>query len=157
MHSQEGYFGVCFLSCESTREINTKITLKRGHYDSLEWRHNECGGISNHQPHDCLLNCLFRQRKHQSSTSLAFVQGIHRWPVNSLHKGPVMRKMFLFNDVIMCYLSCLTFRLRICFSISCSWLMRSVSAWLCFRAMMYACWSVYCWLQDSIFFLKVKY
>ena len=26
------------------------------------------------------------QRKHQSSASLAFVLGIHRWPVNSLHK-----------------------------------------------------------------------
>ena len=34
------------------------------------------------------------QRKHQSSTSLAFVRGIHRWPVNSPHKGPVTRKMF---------------------------------------------------------------
>ena len=40
-------------------------------------------------------------RKHQSSASLAFVQGIHRWPVNSLHKGPVMRKMFPFDDIIM--------------------------------------------------------
>ena len=40
-------------------------------------------------------------RKHQSSASLAFVQGIHRWPVNSLHKGPVTRKMFPFDDVIM--------------------------------------------------------
>ena len=27
------------------------------------------------------------QRKHQSSASLAFVRGIHRWPVNSTHKG----------------------------------------------------------------------
>ena len=42
------------------------------------------------------------QRKHQSSTSLAFVQGIHWWQVNSLHKGPVTRKMFPFDDVIMC-------------------------------------------------------
>ena len=41
------------------------------------------------------------QRKHQSSASLAFVRGIHRWPVNSAHKGPVMRKMFPFDDVIM--------------------------------------------------------
>ena len=42
------------------------------------------------------------QRKHQSSTSLAFVMEIHRWPVNSPHKGPVMRKMFPFDDVFMC-------------------------------------------------------
>ena len=41
------------------------------------------------------------QRKHQSSASLAFVRGIHRWPVNSLHKGAVTWKMFPFDDVIM--------------------------------------------------------
>ena len=41
------------------------------------------------------------QRKHQSSASLAFVRGIHPWPVNSPHKGTATRKMFLFDDVIM--------------------------------------------------------
>ena len=41
------------------------------------------------------------QRKHPSSASLAFVRGIHRWPVNSPHKWPVTRKMFPFDDVIM--------------------------------------------------------
>ena len=34
------------------------------------------------------------QRKHLSSTSLPFVRGIHRWPVNSPYKGPVRQKMF---------------------------------------------------------------
>ena len=34
------------------------------------------------------------QRKHQSSASLSFVRGIHRWPVDSPHKGPVTRKCF---------------------------------------------------------------
>ena len=41
------------------------------------------------------------QRKHQSSASLAFVRGINRWLMNSLHKGPVTRKMFPFHDAIM--------------------------------------------------------
>ena len=41
------------------------------------------------------------QRKTQSSASLAFVRGIRRWPVNSPYKGPVTRKMFPFDDVIM--------------------------------------------------------
>ena len=41
------------------------------------------------------------QRKHQNSASLAFVRGIHRWPVNSPHKWPETRKMFPFDDVIM--------------------------------------------------------
>ena len=43
------------------------------------------------------------QRKHQSSASLAFVRGIHRWPVNSPHKGPVTWNMFPFDDVISRY------------------------------------------------------
>ena len=41
------------------------------------------------------------QRKHQSSASLAFVQGFHRGPVNSSHIWPETRKMFSFDDVIM--------------------------------------------------------
>ena len=41
------------------------------------------------------------KEKKQSSTSLAFVRGIHRGPVNSPHKGPVTRKMFPFDDAIM--------------------------------------------------------
>ena len=41
------------------------------------------------------------QRKHQSSASLAFARGIHRLSVDSHHKGPVTRKMFPFDDVIM--------------------------------------------------------
>ena len=46
------------------------------------------------------------QRKHQSSTSLAFLQGVHRGPVNSPHKWPVTRKMFPFDDIIMLFLLC---------------------------------------------------
>ena len=40
------------------------------------------------------------KKNHQSSASLAFVRGIHRWPVNSPHKGPVTWKMFPFDNVI---------------------------------------------------------
>ena len=41
------------------------------------------------------------QRKHQSSASLAFVRGIHRWQENSSHKRPVTWKMFPSDDVII--------------------------------------------------------
>ena len=41
------------------------------------------------------------QGKHKCSASLAFVWGSHRVPVSSLHKLPVMRKMFPYDDVIM--------------------------------------------------------
>ena len=55
------------------------------------------GSVSNHQPHDCLLNRLFRRR----SKKLAFVRGLHWGPMNSQHKWPVTRQMFPFDDVIM--------------------------------------------------------
>ena len=41
------------------------------------------------------------ERKHQSSSSLAFLKRIHQWLVHSPHKGTVTQKMFPFDDVIM--------------------------------------------------------
>ena len=38
--------------------------------------------------------CSGADKKNQSSTSLAFVRGIHRLPLNSPHKGPVTLEMF---------------------------------------------------------------
>ena len=70
---------------------------------SLQWRHNGRDGFSNHHHHHCLLNHLFRRRSKKTSklhvTDLC--EGIHRWPVNSPHKGTVMQKMFPFDDVIV--------------------------------------------------------
>ena len=52
----------------------------------------------------CLTACSDAiQRKHQSSASLAFVRGIHRWPVNSSLKEPVRPKLFPFDDVIVSF------------------------------------------------------
>ena len=47
----------------------------------LQWRHNGCDSVSNHQPHDCLLNRLFRRRSKKTSKLrvTGFVRGIHRW------------------------------------------------------------------------------
>ena len=36
-------------------------------YKSLHWRHNDHDGVSNHQPHGCLLNRLFRRRSKKTS------------------------------------------------------------------------------------------
>ena len=59
--------------------LTTDNSSKMIAWETLQWRHNDHDGVSNHQPHGCLLNRLFRdQRKHQSSASLAFVWGIHR-------------------------------------------------------------------------------
>ena len=35
--------------------------------DSLRWRHNDHAGVSNHQPHGCLLNRLFRRKSKKTS------------------------------------------------------------------------------------------
>ena len=59
-------------------------------FHSLQWRHNGHDGVSNQRPVDCLLNRLFRRRSKKTSklrvTGL-FVRGIHRWPMDSPHKG----------------------------------------------------------------------
>ena len=61
---------------------------------SLDWRHNGRDSVSNHQPHDCLFNRLFRRR--WKKTSKLRVTGL------CTGKWPVTRKMFPFDDVIMC-------------------------------------------------------
>ena len=70
---------------------------------SLQWRHNEQDGVSNHHRLDYLLNRLFRSRSKKTSklrvTGLCV--GNSPGPVNSPHKGPVTWKMFPFDDVIM--------------------------------------------------------
>ena len=52
---------------------------------AFQWRHNERDCVSNHKQHDCCLNRVFgfrSKKKPQRSAPLAFVMGIHRWPVN---------------------------------------------------------------------------
>ena len=63
---------------------------------TLHWRHNDHDGISNHQPHGCLLNRLFRRRSKKilklHVTGLCV--GIHqdRWIPRT--KGQLRRKCF---------------------------------------------------------------
>ena len=70
---------------------------------SLEWRHNERDGVSNHRRLDCLFKRLFRSRS--KKISKLRVTGLCEG--NSLvagefpHKGQVTREMFPFHDAIM--------------------------------------------------------
>ena len=45
----------------------------------------------------------FVKRKRQSFALLDFVRRTHRWPMGSIQKGPVTRKMFSFHDVILSF------------------------------------------------------
>ena len=55
---------------------------------SLQWRHNGRDGVSNHQPHQCLLNRLLRRSK-KTSKFRAIGLCVGNSPVNSPHKCPV--------------------------------------------------------------------
>ena len=100
----------CWLMTHGAESNRNSLKIK------LQWRYNEPDGISDLRSASRLFTQRVYsgadQRKHQSSASLAFVLGIHRWPVKSPHKGPVTRKMFSFDDVIM--ICCLSSK---CFSI----------------------------------------
>ena len=87
--------------------------------DHIRWRHNERYSVSNHQPHYCLLNRSLRRRS--KKTSKLCVTGLcaENSPVNSPHKGPVTRKMFPFDDVIMMYVNLVTKTLQWVFFLSC--------------------------------------
>ena len=113
---------ICFLAQHASLQMK-RLNQSQGIYvvtsdqGPLQWRHNYHDGVSNHQPDDCLLKRLFRRRA--KKTSMLHVTGLcgekHRWPVNPPHRGPVTRKMFPFDGVIMsikltnfwCYISSL--------------------------------------------------
>ena len=78
-----------WLIVDNSTDFNTPTALR--------WRHHEHDSVSNHKPHNCLRNRLFRRRS--KKTPKHSVTGL--CVGNSPHKWPVTRKMFPFNDVIM--------------------------------------------------------
>ena len=98
------------MTLRQTADEMALIHYHRGKVSSilliLQWRPNEpmASQITNLTIVYLIVYSGTDQRKHQSPASLAFVGGIHRGPVNSPHKRPVTRKMFLFDDVIMRHL-----------------------------------------------------
>ena len=75
----------------------------RAQTPTLQWHHNEHHGISNHRHLDCLLSCLFRRTSIMIS-KLCVTGLCEANPLvtcGSPHKGPIMREMFPFDDVII--------------------------------------------------------
>ena len=70
--------------------------LKKRKSIKLQWRHNEHYGISNYWHLNYLLSCLFRCTS--KKTSKLHITGLCE---GNPHKGPIMWKMFPFDDVIM--------------------------------------------------------
>ena len=61
---------------------------------ALQWLHNGHDSISNHQPHNSLLNCLFRRRS--KKTSKLRVTGL--WAGNSLVPGEFPAQMASYSE-----------------------------------------------------------
>ena len=77
--------------CSRLRRLSLLSPVLYRWVSTLQWRHNRRDGVPNHQP-PIVYSIVYSgadQRKHQSSVSLAFVLGIHRWLVNSPHKWPI--------------------------------------------------------------------
>ena len=92
--------------CHFTSTWNPMLILP------LQWRHNERDGISNHLPHDCLLN---RYSKHRSKKTSKFcVTGLCAWNSLVTSEFPAQRasnaENVSFDDVIMqssCFCDCI--------------------------------------------------
>ena len=108
-------WGYCFGSNTSDTNINIRFECnyekscqRTREAVSLQWRHNDRDGASNHRRLDCLLSRLFKCRS--KKTSRLFVTGLcegnHRSSVDLTHKWPVTRKMFPRDDVIMMTFEC---------------------------------------------------
>ena len=55
---------------------------------TLRWRHNMRGSVSNHQPHDCLLNRLFRRRSKKTSKLRVIINTSLLWKTNNRKWSP---------------------------------------------------------------------
>ena len=94
---------ICLSSTSHTLAQSVTWMLSSIRGNTLQWRHNERDGVSNHRRLDCLLNRLFKHRSKKTSKLrvTGSCEGIHRGSVDYPHKGPVTLKMFSFADVIM--------------------------------------------------------
>ena len=65
-----------------------------------QWRHNQRDSVSNRRCLDYLLDRLFRHRSKKASKLrvTGLCEGIHQWPVNSLHQRPVTRKFWSLTE-----------------------------------------------------------
>ena len=95
------FCGGCIIS--SLWFMRLVYSYSLGLLHSLQWRYNERNDGSNHRRFDCLLTCLSRRRKKE--TSKLHVAGLceRNSPVTVEFSAqrPVTRKMFPFDDVIL--------------------------------------------------------
>ena len=92
--------------CEDWTVRSHFLQIAAPFYVALLWRHNGRDGVST-SPASRVFTQLFIQAQIaeliKAPRQWPLRGEIHRWPVISPHKGPVTRKVFPFDDVIMGY------------------------------------------------------
>ena len=61
------HWSICFSTLVDYLRCGPLVHIIYSISHALKWCHNERDGVSNHQPYDCLLNCLFRRRSKKTS------------------------------------------------------------------------------------------
>ena len=80
-----------FTGHQQAKRWQQSLTYLLWRFSTFRWRHNGCDSVSNHQPHHCLLNRLFRRRSKKTPklrvTGLCVGNspGIHR--TNGQYRG----------------------------------------------------------------------
>ena len=97
---------ITWVSSDLSSKVLCVIHLRKAHEHNpnpLQWRHNGCDGVSNHQPHSCLLNRLFGRRL--KKTSKLRVTGLCARNSPGTGEFPAQMasnaKIYPFDDVIM--------------------------------------------------------
>ena len=106
---------------------------------ALRWRHNGRNSVSNHQPHDCLLNRLFRRRS--KKTSKLRVTGLCAGNSPGTGEFPAQMASNAENATIGWRhhgeYACAWFYI---FSLSPSWFCFSTTSWISRRLSTTVCW-----------------
>ena len=90
----------CYFVCWSTRMERVQSVSEVA---TLQWRHDERDGVSNHRRLDCLLNPLFRRRSKETSKLWVTSLCERNSPVTGEFPAqrPVTQQMCPFDDIIM--------------------------------------------------------
>ena len=109
------YGWLCFISfvwytnimLKTKRSYNCHTQTFFSDWNTLRWRHNELDGVSEHQPHDCLLSRLFGRRSKE--TPKLRVTGLCAGNSPGTGEFPAQMasnaEMFPFDDVIMIFVA----------------------------------------------------
>ena len=71
-------YPLCVIKSFNISHFAVRSNRPHGYITSLQWRHNGHDGVTNHQPHHCLLNRLFGHRS--KKTSKIHVPGTGEFP-----------------------------------------------------------------------------